>query len=156
METITIRPANYHDPDVQLLVAELQQVYLQRYGRQDISPIDAAEFDAPHGIFLLAMVDGQPAAMGGWRQHSSTDRTAAAEVRRMYVSPGFRGKGLARAVLGELEKTARDSGFRQMILETGVVQPEALQLYRTSGYREVPDFGYYAGAPLSVCLGKPL
>lgn len=156
METIAIRPVGYHDPEVQLLVAELQQVYLQRYGRRDASPLAAAEFDPPDGIFLLAAVDGQPAAMGGWRRHELSDDEAAAEVRRMYVSPGYRGRGLARAVLAQLEASARNNRFRQMILETGLVQPEALRLYRTSGYQEVPAFGHYAGSPLAVHLGKRL
>ncbi|MET0965780.1 MAG: GNAT family N-acetyltransferase [Nakamurella sp.] len=155
METILIRRTGYDDPDVQLLVAEVQLVYLERYGHQDHSPIAAAEFDPPDGTFLLAAVDGMPAAMGGWRRHLLDDG-AAAEVRRMYVSPQFRGRGLARAVLAELETTARDNGYPLMILETGVVQPEALELYRSSGYRDVPPFGHYAGSPLSVCLGKRL
>jgi len=151
-----IRRTGYDDPGVQLLVAEVQLVYVERYGHPDHSPIAAAEFDPPDGTFLLAAVDGMPAAMGGWRRHLLDVGAAAAEVRRMYVSPQFRGRGLARAVLAELETTARDNGYPLMILETGVVQPEALELYRSSGYRDVSPFGHYAGSPLSVCLGKPL
>jgi GNAT superfamily N-acetyltransferase len=156
VETITIRPAGYPDPDVQQLVAEVQQVYVERYGHQDDSPIAADEFEPPGGAFLLATVEGRPAAMGGWRRHAVEHGEEAAEVRRMYVSPQFRGRGLARALLAELETTARASGFSQMILETGSVQPEAIALYRSSGYQDVPPFGHYAGSPLSVSLGKPL
>ena len=58
---------NYQHPDVQLLVAEVQQEYVRRYGKEDSSPIDAAEFDPPNGMFVIATVDGRPAAMGGWR-----------------------------------------------------------------------------------------
>jgi len=155
VKTITISRTGYDDPEVQRLVAEVQLVYLERYGHRDDSPIAATEFDPPDGTFLLAMVDGMPAAMGGWRRHALDDGDAA-EVRRMYVSPRFRGAGLARAVLTELEATARDNGFKLMILETGLVQSEALALYRSSGYRDVPAFGHYAGSPLSVCLGKSL
>ncbi|MEP6561157.1 MAG: GNAT family N-acetyltransferase [Nakamurella sp.] len=154
---ISIRPIDYRHPDVQLLVTEVQRVYVQRYGNEDVSPIDAAEFDLPNGLFLLATVDGVPAAMGGWRRHPLPDsRVPTAEVRRMYVSPHFRGSGLARAVLAQLEVTARDKFIDQMILETGLMQPEALELYRSSGYQEVPAFGHYAGSPLSVSLGKRL
>ena len=74
----------------------------------------------------------------------------------MYVSPRFRRRGLARAVLAELESTAWDGGCSQLILETGLPQPEALALYRSSGYQDVPPFGHYAGSPLSVPLGKQL
>jgi GNAT superfamily N-acetyltransferase len=150
--TIRLRRTNYQHPDVQLLVAEVQQEYVRRYGSEDSSPIDEAEFDPPNGMFVIATVDGRPAAMGGWRAVDS----ARAEIRRMYVSPHYRNRGLARAVLSELETTARAAGAHQMILETGLPQPEALALYRSSGYQDVPPFGHYAGSPLSVPLGKQL
>lgn len=154
MPAISLRPTNYQHPAVQLLVAEVQQEYVRRYGKADGSPIDAPEFDPPNGVFVIACVDDRPAAMGGWR--TITDLGSAAEIRRMYVSPGFRGLGLARAVLNELETTARAAGRRRMVLETGLPQPEALALYRSSGYRDVAPFGHYAGSPLSVPLGKLL
>jgi len=165
--TIRLRRTNYHHPDVQLLVAQVQQEYVCRYGSQDSSPIDEAEFDPPNGMFVIATVDGRPAAMGGWRRLDSLELDPAtgqrgspalgtAEIRRMYVSPEFRGRGLARAVLAELESTARDRGCGKLILETGLPQPEALALYRSSGYQDVPPFGHYAGSPLSVPLGKEL
>ncbi len=100
-----LRRTNYQHPDVQLLVAEVQQEYVRRYGSEDSSPIDEAEFDPPNGMFVLATVDGRPAAMGGWRRHLLDDEPGAAEMRRMYVSPHYRGRGLARAVLAELETT---------------------------------------------------
>lgn len=164
---ISLRPANYLHPDVQLLVTEVQQEYVRRYGSEDSSPIDEAEFDPPNGMFVIATVDGRPAAMGGWRRLGAHGLDPAAgpacppahskaEIRRMYVSPEFRGRGLARAVLAELENTARDGGCGQMILETGLPQPEALALYRSSGYQDVAPFGHYAGSPLSVPLGKRL
>lgn len=161
MQKIRLVPTEYHHPDVQQLVAQVQQVYVQRYGHEDVSPIDAAEFDLPHGIFFLATADGWPAAMGGWRRLSANPAKVSidestAEVRRMYVSEQYRGRGLARAILARLESTAREQGCRQLILETGIVQPEALGLYRSSGYQDVPAFGHYAGSPLSVCLGKEL
>jgi ribosomal protein S18 acetylase RimI-like enzyme len=77
-----------------------------------------------------------------------------AELKRMYVSPAARGRGVARAVLAELERTAVEAGYRRMVLETGVKQPEALALYRSAGYVEVPRFGYYAEVPSAVHLGK--
>jgi GNAT superfamily N-acetyltransferase len=94
-------------------------------------------------------VDGTPAACGGWRAHE-TD----VELKRMYVSPSFRGRGLARAVLRALEQTAAKAGYHRVILETGSKQPEAIALYESSGYRRVPSFGYYKDAPGAVHLGK--
>jgi GNAT superfamily N-acetyltransferase len=127
----------------------VQQEYVVRYGDQDGTPVDPAEFAPPRGLFLVAYVDGTPAACGGWRAHE-TD----VELKRMYVTPAFRGRGLARAVLAELERTALAAGYRRVILETGSKQPEAIALYESSGYRPVPRFGYYANAPEAVHLGK--
>ena len=74
----------------------------------------------------------------------------------MYVTPAARSRGLARQMLAELERTARAAGYRRMILETGSKQPEAIGLYRSSGYTEIPAFGYYAGSPHSRHLAKLL
>jgi GNAT superfamily N-acetyltransferase len=139
----------YDHPDAVALIAEVQQEYVVRYGSEDATPVDPAEFAPPRGLFLVAYVDGRPAACGGWRAHE-TD----VELKRMYVSPAFRGRGLARAVLKELERTAAQAGYRRVILETGSKQPEAIALYRSSGYEPVPSFGYYKDAPAAVHLGK--
>lgn len=74
----------------------------------------------------------------------------------MYVTPAARGRGLARQMLAELERTARAAGYHRLILETGSKQPEAVGLYRSSGYTEIPAYGYYAGSPHSMHLAKLL
>lgn len=87
--------------------------------------------------------------MGGWRRHGHE-----AEIKRMHVRPGFQRRGLARAVLTHLEMSAAAAGITRLILETGLVQPEAVALYRSAGYVDVPAFGFYAEDELSVHLGK--
>ena len=139
----------YDHPDAAALIAEVQRDYVARYGDEDGTRVDPAEFAPPRGLFLVAYVDGVPAACGGWRAHG-----AAVELKRMYVAPAFRGRGLARAVLAELERTAVEAGYGRVILETGRPQPEAIALYRSSGYEPVPPFGHYAEAPDAVHLGK--
>ena len=74
----------------------------------------------------------------------------------MYVSADVRGRGHARRLLAHLETTARAAGVDWLLLETGSRQPEAIALYRSCGYGDVPAFGYYATAELSVHLGKQL
>ncbi|MGH3317761.1 MAG: GNAT family N-acetyltransferase, partial [Nocardioidaceae bacterium] len=109
----------------------------------------------------LACLDGEPAAIGGWRLRSGA-RTAGlpgtrpAEVKRMFVRAAVRGRGIARAVLGALEASARAEGVDWLVLETGDRQPEAVALYRSAGYTEVTRFGLYACAEGSIYLGKRL
>jgi GNAT superfamily N-acetyltransferase len=99
--------------------------------------------------------------MGGWRRHDPATSgdvpgSSPAEIKRMYVIELARGRGHARAILASLEETARASGADWLVLETGHTQPEAISLYRSSGYVDIPHFGHYADAPLAVHLGKPL
>jgi GrpB-like predicted nucleotidyltransferase (UPF0157 family)/GNAT superfamily N-acetyltransferase len=90
----------------------------------------------PAGTLLLVRVDGEPAGLGGVR-HLDTD---VAEVKSMYLSPAHRGKGLARALLAELEAIAREHGCRASRLDTSDYLTDAVKLYRAAGYREVPDY----------------
>ncbi|WP_424188701.1 GNAT family N-acetyltransferase [Actinokineospora sp. G85] len=142
----------YDHPDSARLIAEVQQEYVVRYGGVDLTPVDPAQFVPPHGVFLVAYLDGEPVATGGWRVRGEHE----AEIKRMYVSPAARGRGLARAVLAELERTAAAAGRRTLVLETGTKQPEAIALYESAGYVPVEPFGYYADEPESVYLGKDL
>ena len=74
----------------------------------------------------------------------------------MYVTPERRGAGLSRRVLAALEEEARGFGYCRIRLETGVHQHEALGLYRSAGFEEIPRFGPYVADELSVCFEKPL
>ena len=78
------------------------------------------------------------------------------EVKRMYVLPENRGKGVAGAVLSELEKWAKEMLYANCVLETGKKQPEAIRLYQNNGYRLIPNYGQYAGIENSVCFQKEL
>lgn len=134
----------------------MQAEYGRRYGGDgDISPIDLHQFDAPDGHFVMAYVDEVPAAMGGWRRGGPAGASDG-EIKRMYVRPSHARRGLARAVLAELESTARAAGITRLVLETGTAQPEAIALYTSSGYHEIDKFGFYADYDDSVHLGKSL
>ena len=86
----------------------------------------------------------------------STDDDGVAEMKRVYVAPGFRRRGLAQVVVAELERTARRAGYRAFVLNSGDRQPEALALYTALGYRPVPGYGVYADGEGAVFLGKDL
>jgi GNAT superfamily N-acetyltransferase len=90
----------------------------------------------PGGVLLLARADGEPAGLGGVR-HLETE---VAEVKTMFVDPAHRGRGLARAILAELEGVARRHGCRATCLDTSDYLISAVNLYRAAGYREVSAY----------------
>jgi putative acetyltransferase len=116
------------------------------------APPRPEEFEPPDGVFLVIYLDGEAVACGGVCRLDEL----TAEIRRMYVRPEQRGRGLSKVVLGELETFARSAGYRAIQLETGNKQTEALGLYRSVGYREVPCYGPYVDDPKSVCFSKAL
>jgi GNAT superfamily N-acetyltransferase len=160
MGRVEIRTTRYDAPDAMKLNDMVQLEYVRRYGDGDLTHMDAAHFDPPRGLYLLGYdADGTPVASGGWRAQDASPEGFAdgdAEIKRMFVVPEARGRGLARALLAELEASAAAAGRTRMVLETGLKQPEAIALYESSGYTPVPKFGYYRHDDLSVCLGKPL
>jgi DNA-binding MarR family transcriptional regulator/GNAT superfamily N-acetyltransferase len=90
----------------------------------------------PAGLFLVAALQGEPVGCGALKFHER----GPAELKRMWVAPAARGFGLGRRLLAELERLARGQGVRRLRLETNRNLTEAIALYRSSGYREVPAF----------------
>jgi GNAT superfamily N-acetyltransferase len=94
------------------------------------------EFAPPDGTFLVMRLHGQPIGCGGFKR----DLPDTAYVKRMWVDRDARGLGLGRRMVHALEDRARTLGYSKVRLETQESLTEALQLYRSSGYREVPPF----------------
>src|SRR3954453_20413918 len=105
--TVRLRDVPYDDPVAQALVQEVQAEYVQRYGGPDEAVVDPAEFLPPEGLFVVAEVDGVPAGCGAWRALDP----GVAEIKRVYVEPGFRRRGLAQEVMTRLEQSAAAAGF---------------------------------------------
>src|SRR5262249_42797586 len=102
--------------------------------------------------FVIATFGGRPVACGAYRPLGED----VAEIKRMYVEPEYRGRGLGRRVLGDLEARARRDDYAAVRLETGTAQPEAIHLYESAGYRRIESYGVYQGTPRSVCFEKAL
>jgi len=85
-----------------------------------------------------------------------TFNSDAMEIKRMFVLPKHRGKGIAGIILNELEQWAKELGYTKCVLETGINQPEALALYHKSGFVRIPNYGQYADVPSSFCFEKVL
>jgi GNAT superfamily N-acetyltransferase len=99
------------------------------------APAGADEMAPPGGVFLVGYVDGEAVACGGVKA-----RPEGAEIKRMWVAPAARRRGVGRRLLAALEDTARAAGHRRVVLDTSSGQPEALSMYRRLGYVEVPDY----------------
>jgi GNAT superfamily N-acetyltransferase len=102
----------------------------------DESEILPGEFAPPRGCLLLAAVDGQPAGCIGYRPFSEQ----VCVLKRLYVRPPYRGKGIGRLLAVELLEQARLSGYRKVRLETVSFMPEAHQLYQSLGFKFCPPY----------------
>lgn len=145
-----IRQTDPAAPEALQLTAALDDDLSQRYPGISIQGIDAEEFRAVGGYFIVAWLDNQPVACGAFRPLDAT----SAELKRVFVPEAWRGRGIAHVVVAHLENAARSSGFSTLRLETGTRQPEALALYRKRGYIDIPAFGTYIDGPFSIFLEK--
>ena len=154
-ETITIQRAELTDEVSRALIgslnAELSALYPETGATHfQVNPQEVAR---GRGTFLVVYRDGTPVGCGAVRLLDVN----TAELKRMYVSPTARGKGLGRRLLAALEAEAGALGVRRLVLETGIRQTAALALYRTTGFQPIPLYGEYRLSPeTSVCLGKDL
>jgi GNAT superfamily N-acetyltransferase len=151
---IVVRPVGFAAADAAALVTAAEADMIARYGGNDATVLAATDFEPPDGRFVVAYVDGAPAGCGGWR--TLPGEPTAAEIKRMFTVPEFRGRGVARAVLAALEEDARTAGRKRVALETGSAQPEAIAMYERLGYERIAGFGYYADYEDAVSFGRAL
>jgi len=102
------------------------------------------------GTFLVARQDGQAIGCGAVRRLAGT----TAEIKRMFVDPAARGRGVGGQILAGLEAWALDAGMTRLVLEAGDRQEAAIRLYERAGFGPIPCFGEYATASLSRCFEK--
>jgi GNAT superfamily N-acetyltransferase len=117
------------------MVAEMNDLYGDIEGPH-MPSATPADFAPPHGTFFVGYRDGEPVCAGGIKRLDDH----AAEIKRMYVVPAARRRGVARALLGALEDAARERGYRVVRLDTGARQPHAMALYASEGYVEIGNF----------------
>jgi putative acetyltransferase len=134
------------DPDVVALCAEQQDELGERYGDADARPYPVH----PDAYFIVAVVASTVVGCGALQRLDQS----TAELKRMYVRPDHRGRGVARRLLSALEARAVSGGFVTVRLETGVRQPEAIGLYESAGYIAIPRYGEYADNLSSRCFEK--
>jgi GNAT superfamily N-acetyltransferase len=142
---------NSDNIDFQKLVKELDKDLAIRDGEEhaffaQYNKIDAIKF------VVVAFENEVAVGCGAIKEYEPNSM----EVKRMFVSPDQRGKGIASLVLIELEKWATELNYKKCILETGIRQPEAISLYKKNNYLLIDNYGQYINVTSSVCFEKEL
>jgi putative acetyltransferase len=134
------------------LMAALDDELRQIYPGEPIHGIDSDKFRSGGGVFLIGKLEGVPAACVALR---AVDEHTG-ELKRMFVRPEYRFKGLGRAMLAAIEEVARKRAYRKLRLVTGVSQAAAVALYESAGYNRIPCYGEFMEDPGSRCFEKLL
>ncbi|GEM84168.1 GNAT family N-acetyltransferase [Meiothermus hypogaeus] len=147
---VLIQPEQPDSAVARELIAELDATLNPHYPPESRHGYSVEKLIERGVAFFVAYLDEQAVGCGGVQIVGSE----YAELKRMYVRPGFRGRGVGKQLLAHLEAYAAGQGIRVLRLETGVHQKEAISLYQGFGFRRVPPFGPYLEDPLSLCLEK--
>ena len=148
---ITVRRISPTLPAFVELTAELD-AYQQSLYPPESNHLDSIERLVGEDAVVLGAFDGETCIGCGALKVSGT----AGELKRMYVPPRARGRGVAQQLLAQLEQAARDAGVQVLRLETGIHQHAAIKLYRSAGYESCGPFGDYPDDPLSVYMQKSM
>ncbi len=152
MRTIDIRVVTPDNRDLHALIKKLDAHMLRLYPAEGIFGVDFSDPKVMELTFCVAYVNGTAAGCGALKPLGDGE----AELKRFFVEPGFRGRGIATMILDFVEGKARDAGISLMRLETGPSQPDAIALFQKAGYRETEAYGEYVGCVYSYCMGKAL
>jgi putative acetyltransferase len=150
-EAIDIRLASPRDADTLALVEELDAYLTGLYPPDANYLFSIDELCQPNVSFYAAYVDGKAVACGAVVAYPEY-----VEVKRVFVRPDRRGRGLAQAIIACLEVRALELGYSSLRLETGTAQPDAITLYERCGFQRRGPFGGYPDIPLSVFMEKGL
>ncbi len=150
MNTLAIRQEPANQPDVIALIEALDGLMASLYPAESNHLLDIAALSDPAVSFLVVRDGDEVVGCGAILR----DARGWGEIKRMYVRPDQRGRGIGRRVLSELEAIARNARLPLLRLETGIHNAEALALYRRAGFVERGPFGDYAPDPLSVFMEK--
>lgn len=149
LQLVQVTPEN---EDLAGLINKLDQYLFERYPVEEVHVIDFEDPLVNDISFVVAYYAGQAVGCGAIRP---LDKEYT-EVKRFYVDPQYRQKGVAAAILAYLEDKAKQLDYRALRLETGEEQPEAIRFYRKHGFYEIPKFGEYVDCKLSICFEKQI
>ena len=151
MNDLTVKRTTANNPDFIYLVSLLDhELWVEL--NEDQSTYDQYNKVSDISTAIVIYADEKPVACGCYKKHD--DKTV--EIKRMYVDKNYRGKGISRIVLNELEKWSIEKQYEFAILETSVHFDVAKNLYQKAGYAVIPNYDQYANLQESVCMKKKL
>ena len=148
--SFTIAATSPDTPDAVALINELEAQLDPLYPRASRHGLSVAQLIDQGVAFFVLRSEGEPVGCGGVKLFG----TDYGEIKRMYMRPAFRGRGLARAMLEHLASYSQSQGVSLLRLETGIHQREAIGLYERAGFMRIPPFGEYHEDPLSLFFEK--
>lgn len=152
MDEIKVVEVVPEDKDLAMLISKLDSYLNERYPVEEVHVIDFEDPNVHEILFVVAYVNGRAAGCGAVRPLDSE----FTELKRFYVEPEYRNKGIAGKVFNYLENKAKELNFVALRLETGDEQPEAISFYKKHGFYKIEKFGEYADCELSVCFEKKI
>jgi len=148
---IELKRTTSHDPDFNVLNEILNKELVIRDGDEHAF---FAQYNKIDTIKHVVLAYENEEALGCGAIKSFDEETA--EIKRMFVLTEGRGKKVATTILKELESWARELGYKQCILETGITFKDAVGLYHKAGYEVTRNYGQYIGVKNSICFRKTL
>lgn len=162
MDPLEIRSESLTSGVAASLISALNKELAARYPEPGANHfrLNPSEVAIGSGSFLVARWFERPVGCGAVRSLRAPDDIRelgplVGELKRMYVAPDMRGRGIGRELLTRLEAEARNLGLTRLVLETGTRQLEAIELYKSAGFSVIPAYGeYVTSRDTSVCMAK--
>lgn len=142
---------NSENPDFKGLVAQLDSYLKKMDGDEHAFYNQFNNIDVlKHTV--VAYYSNKPAGCGAFKEFNKN----SVEIKRMFTDTSIRNKGIASAILKELENWATELNYKSCVLETGLRQVEAVEFYKKNNYKVIPNYGQYIGVENSICFEKEL
>lgn len=137
-----------------ILLSSMLDSYLNNLAGGEENRAEYIPYNQPDDIECVVLVYNGDSPIGcvGFKRYDNE----SAEVKRVFIKNGYRGKGISRRLMNFLEDKAKEKGYRSLILETGEPLIEAMGLYSSIGYNVIPNYGQYVNMPDSICMMKKL
>jgi putative acetyltransferase len=151
MDSLIIKRTTSENADFVKLIARLDKDLLNRYDSAQKNYDEHNKIELIDTVLIIYDID-RPIGCGCFKRFDKD----TAEIKRMFIESDYRGKGISKVILKELENWASGLGFLRFVLETGKKQPEAIGLYQNYGFNRIDNYGQYADLPNSFCFEKIL